>query len=118
MNFDRGDLNAQKTGISGTPVREEDFSLDPTGNWTDYVQKTSGTTDLDQDHTHNKVNEITAITAAVGDDSTDPGIPETRYRFWQDGQVLSSPCNLNRGPTQTHRRDRPTGRVCAERSAE
>ncbi len=72
LNFDRGDLNAQKTAISGTPVREEDFSLDPTGNWADYVQKILGTTDLDQDRTHNKVNEITAITATVGDDWTDP----------------------------------------------
>jgi YD repeat-containing protein len=72
VNFDRGDLNAQKTAISGTAVREEDFGLDPTGNWTDYVQKTSGATDLDQDRAHNKVNEVTAITAAVGADWTDP----------------------------------------------
>ena len=66
-NFDRGDLNAGKTAISGTPVREEDFTLDPLGNWTDYIQKTSGTTDLDQDRTHNKVNEITDITESQGD---------------------------------------------------
>ena len=57
--FDRGDLNAGKTAISGTPVREEDWGLDMTGNWKDYLQKTSGSTDLDQDRTHNKVNEIT-----------------------------------------------------------
>ena len=56
--FDRGDLNAGKTAISGTPVREEDWGLDMTGNWKDYLQKTSGSTDLDQDRTHNKVNEI------------------------------------------------------------
>ena len=40
--LNRGDLNANKEAISGTPVREEDFTLDPTGNWTGYVQKTSG----------------------------------------------------------------------------
>ena len=61
MNFDRGNLNTGKTAISGTPAREEDFTLDPTGNWTDYVQKTSGTTALDQDRDHNKVNETTDV---------------------------------------------------------
>jgi len=72
LTFDRGDLNAQKTAISGTPVREEDWTLDPTGNWTDYLQKTSGTTDLDQDRTHTPVNEITTITATTGPDWADP----------------------------------------------
>ena len=70
--FDRGDLNAGKTAISGTPVREEDWSLDMTGNWSGFVQKTSGTTDLDQDRTHNGVNEITAITATTGTNWADP----------------------------------------------
>jgi RHS repeat-associated protein len=70
--FDRGDLNAGKTAISGTPVREEDWTLDPLGNWPGYVQKTSGTTDLDQSRTHNKVNEITAIAATTGTDWADP----------------------------------------------
>ena len=64
--FDRGDLNAGKTAISGTPVREEDWGLDMTGNWKDYLQKTSGSTDLDQDRTHNKVNEISDITETTG----------------------------------------------------
>jgi len=65
-SFDRGDLNAGKTGISGTPVREEDFTLDPLGNWTAYIQETSGSTDLDQDRSHNNVNEITDITETTG----------------------------------------------------
>ena len=30
-----------------------------TGNWSDFIQKTSGSTTLDQDRTHNEVNEIT-----------------------------------------------------------
>ena len=64
--FDRGDLNVGKTAISGTPVREEDWGLDMTGNWKDYLQKTSGTTNLDQDRTHNKVNEISDITETTG----------------------------------------------------
>ena len=70
--FDRGDLNAGKTAISGTPVKEEDWGLDMTGNWTDFLQKTSGSTDLNQDRTHNPVNEITAITETVGTAWVDP----------------------------------------------
>ena len=70
--FDRGDLNAQKTAISGTPVREEEWTLDMTGNWSGYVQKTSGTTDLDQARVHNDVNEVTAIAATTGTNWADP----------------------------------------------
>ena len=70
--FDRGDLNANKDAISGTPVKEEDWGLDMTGNWTDFLQKTSGTTDLDQDRTHNPVNEISGITETIGTAWIDP----------------------------------------------
>ena len=63
MNF--GNLNVGKTAISGTAAKEEDWGLDMTGNWSDFTQKTSGTTNLDQDRTQNKVNEITAITATT-----------------------------------------------------
>ena len=70
--FDRGDLNANKDAISGTPAKEEDWGLDMTGNWTDFFQKTSGSTDLNQDRTHNPVNEITAISETVGTAWVDP----------------------------------------------
>ena len=40
------------------PAKEEDWTLDPTGNWTGYLTKTTGTTDLDQSRGHNKANEI------------------------------------------------------------
>ena len=66
VNSDRGDLNVGKTAISGTPVHEEDWNLDMTGNWSGYAQKTSGTTDLDQDRTHNEVNEIVDISETTG----------------------------------------------------
>jgi len=56
--MDRGTLNANKDGITGTAAREEDWTLDPTGNWTGYLTKTTGTTDLDQTRSHNKANEI------------------------------------------------------------
>jgi YD repeat-containing protein len=60
------------TGISGTPVAEQDWTLDPTGNWNGFVVKASGSTTLDQSRTQNKVNEITAITASDGTDWADP----------------------------------------------
>ena len=56
--MDRGTLNANKDGITGTAAREEDWTLDPTGNWTGYLTKTTGTTDLDQTRSHNQANEI------------------------------------------------------------
>ena len=71
-DFDRGDLNVNKDAISGTPVKEEDWGLDMTGNWTDFSQKTSGSTDLNQDRTHNPVNEITGITETAGTAWVDP----------------------------------------------
>ena len=43
-----------------------------TGNWSDFLQKTSGSTDLNQDRTHNPVNEITGITETVGTAWVDP----------------------------------------------
>jgi len=49
------------TPASGTPVREMDWTLDPTGNWNTYVTKTSGTVDLNQTRSGNTVNEITAV---------------------------------------------------------
>ena len=59
----RGTLTQNKDGISGTPSREEDFTLDPLGNWTAYVHKTDGTTDLGQTRTHNTANELTAASS-------------------------------------------------------
>ena len=59
----RGTLTQNKDGITGTPVREEDFTLDPIGNWTAYVHKTDGTTDLNQTRTHNTANELTAASS-------------------------------------------------------
>ena len=64
--FDRGQLNGTYTGISGTPSREEDWTLDALGNCDGYVQKAAGTTSLDQARTVNKANEITGITETVG----------------------------------------------------
>jgi len=57
----RGALNSGKTGITGTPSREMDYTLDPTGNWAAYLTKTNGATDLNQTRNHSTVNQITAI---------------------------------------------------------
>ena len=71
--MDRGTLTGNPyDSISGTPAREEDFTLDAVGNWTDYLVKTSGQTDLDQDREHNKANEITSITEGEGQGWDDP----------------------------------------------
>jgi YD repeat-containing protein len=59
--LDRGTLNVGHTGISGTPAAEEDWTYDPTGNWLNYLTKTSGSTNLSQNRTHNEVNEISTF---------------------------------------------------------
>jgi len=68
--FDKGTLSGST--ITGTPAREQDWTLDALGNWSGLVVKTSGTTDLNQSRTHNVVNEITGITASTGDNWYDP----------------------------------------------
>ena len=62
----QGVLNADRTGISGTPAAEEDLTYDPLGNWSEYVVQAGGGTTLDQTRTHNVDNEITTL---AGDDS-------------------------------------------------
>ncbi len=49
--------------LVGSINYEQDYTLDQLGNWTDFVEKTNGTTDLDQDRGHNDVNEITSVSA-------------------------------------------------------
>jgi len=55
-SFDEG---TQSGGaISGTPTREQDWTLDQLGNWPGFVVKAAGNTTLDQTRYHNSVNEI------------------------------------------------------------
>jgi RHS repeat-associated protein len=51
--------------ITGTPVEEEDFNFDPTGNWPGYVIQENGTMTLNQTRDHQTANEITAISGGV-----------------------------------------------------
>jgi len=52
--------------ISGTPLSEEDWTLDGLGNWPGYVQKASGTVSLNQARTASPANEISGISASAG----------------------------------------------------
>jgi RHS repeat-associated protein len=62
----RGTLNSTRTAITGTPTIEQDWTLDPTGNWSGFLTKASGTTNLNQSRTSNPVNEITNISESTG----------------------------------------------------
>jgi RHS repeat-associated protein len=68
----RGDLNGTKDAISGTAVKEEDYTLDPTGNWSGFITKASGTIDLNQTRSHSKANEVSSISETVGSAWIDP----------------------------------------------
>jgi RHS repeat-associated protein len=65
-DMQRGVLNGTNTGITGTPSVEQDWTLDPTGNWSNFVTSAAGTTTLNQTRTANTVNEITNITETTG----------------------------------------------------
>jgi RHS repeat-associated protein len=71
----RGNLNDGKTDISGTPVWQEDWNYDPTGNWrgatSAYATKVNGATTMDQNRSHNQANEVLTI-AATPNDWPDP----------------------------------------------
>jgi hypothetical protein len=60
-DFERGDLNANKDAITGTPVREQAWTLQDIGNWTDFDTKDSDGDYIRpyEDRTHNTTNEIT-----------------------------------------------------------
>ena len=70
LTSDEGTLSGST--ISGTPGAEQDWIYDLLGNWQALVEKTGGTTTLSQGRSHNAVNEITAITASVGANWSDP----------------------------------------------
>ena len=97
VEFARGELNANKDGIMGTAAKAEEWGLDTTGNWDAFLQKTAGTTDLNQTRDHNPVNEITAITAATGTDWADPAHDRNGNMT-----TIPKPANLAEGLTATY----------------
>jgi RHS repeat-associated protein len=64
-DLQRGQLTTALDGISGTADKQETWTLDGLGNWSEYVHKTAGTTDLDQARTHNLANELTQIDSST-----------------------------------------------------
>ena len=66
-DFDRGVINANKGAISSLKFAQE-WSLDPTGNWSAFKEDDDGdsTWDLEQARTSNAVNEITDVTETSG----------------------------------------------------
>ncbi len=72
-DFERGVINGTYTTITSDTFGQ-DWDLDQLGNWANFLEDSDGdaTDDLDQDRTHNDVNEITAITATTGANWADP----------------------------------------------
>jgi RHS repeat-associated protein len=74
-SFARGQLTSDQTALAtGTETFAQAWSLDPTGNWSEFQQDStgSGTWDLDQPRSHNAVNEITAFGDNVGPQGSSP----------------------------------------------
>ena len=72
QNFQRGTLDTD-TGQLTTPADwQEDFGLDPMGNWKRYWTYVGQNPTLMQDRYHNKANEITEIDGSQGTVSHDP----------------------------------------------
>ena len=67
-NFKRGTLNGNKDGITGTVAREQSWTLQHVGNWTDVTSTVNGgTADTPYDgREHDTVNQITHITPQGG----------------------------------------------------
>jgi RHS repeat-associated protein len=70
-NFDRGNLNGTYNGMTGTVVKEQDWTLDPLGNWTSLLEKNSGSTSLTHFRSHTKANEVTTFNTISGTDWED-----------------------------------------------
>ncbi|MFO0847175.1 MAG: RHS repeat-associated core domain-containing protein [Gemmataceae bacterium] len=59
-SFDRGTLNGTKTGLTGSASRSQSWDYDAQGNWDSIT--TNGTA---QTRSHNKQNEVTAVSSAT-----------------------------------------------------
>ncbi|MEX0715837.1 MAG: hypothetical protein WD066_04585 [Planctomycetaceae bacterium] len=60
------------TGSISSPTKDADWTLDALGNWSNYEEKVSSTTTLDQTRTSNAANEITDFTNTTGSAWIDP----------------------------------------------
>jgi RHS repeat-associated protein len=64
-DMQRGVLNSTFTGITGTPAVEQQWSLDLTGNWSQFATLAGGDATMTQGRVSNAVNEITSITSSA-----------------------------------------------------
>ncbi|HAU39159.1 MAG TPA: hypothetical protein DCX07_15770 [Phycisphaerales bacterium] len=73
-NVDRGTLSGTHPSYSApaSPTLERDYTLNQLGDWSAYVEKTSGSETLAQTRAHNAANEITAIGETTGASWIDP----------------------------------------------
>ena len=85
------------TTISGTPVSEEDWTLDGIGNWPGYVQKAGGTVTLNQSQTASAANEFSGISASVGTTWVTPA-----YDLGGNMTSIPIPTNLTSAYTATY----------------
>jgi hypothetical protein len=83
--------------IGGTPASEEDWTLDGLMNWSNYVQKNSGTTVLNQSRTSSPANEISGISATVGSTWATPA-----YDLAGDMTTVPIPATPSYGYTATY----------------
>ncbi|MGM0489808.1 MAG: hypothetical protein ACQESR_24005 [Planctomycetota bacterium] len=73
INAERGNLNANHDAITDKAI-EQDWGLDPTGNWETFDVDDDGddTWELEQTRSHNEVNETGTIGATTGTNWADP----------------------------------------------
>ena len=64
-SFQAGSLNSGNTAIS-SPAIDQSFTLDETGNFTDFNESGSSVSTLNQTRVHDTVNEITNISQSSG----------------------------------------------------
>jgi RHS repeat-associated protein len=68
VDFNRGDLNGEKTTITDLVLRQH-WHLDETGNWSrfEHIDQGNNANSLDQTREHNAANELTGFACSVGD---------------------------------------------------
>ena len=93
-SLDRGTLNAENGAIT-SPQFAECWSLDETGNWSNFRQDDDGDNvwNLNQNRTANKVNEISDITESAGPSWATPA-------YSKAGNMTTIPQPTN--PTKTY----------------
>ena len=70
VDFDRGELNPDNTGLTGSPALTQGWKLDATGNSKEFNQTVQDA--LAQTRSHNRINEITGIAETFGLSWADP----------------------------------------------